>query len=156
VSVRPYRLEHDDLHVLAMVNALGGDTDAETLNGALREDDDLRQSTFWRIFEVERSPRVNPAYLDRYRGEPGQGWEASIRALVADATLPREGVIQACTGPSGRVGPPLLHDHARPLAGVVVGAGHPAVAAGCAPLEAAWWRRTPRVSMIAGARVRDR
>ena len=34
---------------------------------------ELRDTTFWRIFEVPGTRRVNLAYLDRYRGEAGQG-----------------------------------------------------------------------------------
>lgn len=93
-----YALEHDDEYVLAMVNALGGGLDASLVCDALRADDELRDSTFWRIFEVPGSRRVNLAYLDRYRGEPGQGWRASIELLVADGTLDREQVLDACAG----------------------------------------------------------
>ncbi len=91
-----YALEHDDPYVLAMINALGGGMDATVLADALREDVELRESTFWRIFEVHGTRRVNLAYLDRHRGEAGQGWAASVRLLVDDGTLSRERVRQAC------------------------------------------------------------
>ncbi|QGQ19262.1 hypothetical protein GC089_08490 [Cellulomonas sp. JZ18] len=93
-----YSLEHDDEYVLAMVNALGGGLDASLVCDALREDDELRETTSWRIFEVPGSARVNLAYLDRYRGEPGQGWRTSIELLVADGTLDRDRVLDACAG----------------------------------------------------------
>lgn len=92
-----YELDHDDTYVLAMVNALGGGMQAEILNEAIREDAELRETTFWRIFEVPGTQRVNLAYLDRYRGEPGEGWGSSIVTLVDEGTLPRERVAQACT-----------------------------------------------------------
>lgn len=93
-----YTLEHDDEYVLAMVNALGGGLDASILCDALSADDELRESTFWRIFEVPGSERVNLAYLDRHRGTAGQGWQTSIERLVADGTLDRDRVLHACAG----------------------------------------------------------
>lgn len=92
-----YGLEHDDVYVLAMINALGGGMDAEVLSAALREDQELRD-TFWRIFEVPGPKRVNLAYLDRYRGEAGEGWAESIEILVDEGTLPRDRVLEACEG----------------------------------------------------------
>lgn len=109
-----YELDHDDTYVLAMVNALGGGMQAETLNRAIREDEKLRGTTFWRIFEVPGTRRVNLAYLDRYRGEAGQGWEASIVTLVHEGTLSGDRVAQACIA---------------------------AIARGFAPSEAAWFKR---------------
>ena len=92
-----YGLDHDDTYVLAMINALGGGMQAEILNQAIREDVDLRETTLWRIFGVPGTRRVNLAYLERYRGEPGEGWESSIQTLVAEGTLSQERVAQACT-----------------------------------------------------------
>lgn len=92
-----YQLDHDETYVLAMVNALGGGMDAETLNSALREDEDLREGTFWRIFEVRGTRRVNLGYLERYRGEPGEGWESSILTLIHEGTLSRQRVAHACS-----------------------------------------------------------
>jgi hypothetical protein len=97
-----YALEHDDVYVLAMINALGGGMDAEVLNAALREDQELRDNTFWRIFEVPGPKRVNLAYLDRYRGEAGEGWAASIETLVDEGTLPRDRVLEACEAATRR------------------------------------------------------
>ncbi len=102
-----YALDHDDVYVLAMVNALGGGMDATVLSDALREDVELRESTFWRIFEVPGSRRVNLAYLDRYRGEPDQGWARSIRLLVDDGTLSRAAVRAACADALDRDLPPV-------------------------------------------------
>lgn len=112
-----YELDHDDTYVLAMVNALGGGMQAEILNEALREDAELRETTLWRIFDVPGTRRVNLAYLDRYRGEPGQGWESSIVTLVDDGTLSRERVAHACADA-------LTH--------------------GFSPAEAAWFQRLSR------------
>ncbi|WP_146927216.1 DUF6493 family protein [Cellulomonas xylanilytica] len=97
-----YVLDHDDEYVLAMINALGGGLDASIVADALTADDELREGTFWRMFEVSGSRRVNLAYLDRYRGEPGQGWQASIDLLVTDGTLDRDRVLDACAGALGR------------------------------------------------------
>ena len=91
-----YQLDHDETYVLAMVNALGGGMDAETLNVALREDGDLREGTFWRIFEVRGTRRVNLGYLERYRGEAGEGWVSSILTLINEGTLSRQRVADAC------------------------------------------------------------
>ena len=74
-----------------------GGMQAEILNQAIREDVDLRETTLWRIFGVPGTRRVNLAYLERYRGEPGEGWESSIQTLVAEGTLSQERVAQACT-----------------------------------------------------------
>jgi hypothetical protein len=92
-----YQLDHDETYVLAMVNALGGGMDAETLNSALREDEELREETLWRIFEVPGTRRVNLGYLERYRGEAGEGWESSILTLIDDGTLSRQRVADACS-----------------------------------------------------------
>lgn len=102
-----YSLEHDDEYVLAMINALGGGFDASLIHDALKEDEELRESTFWRILEVPGSKRVNMAYLDRYRGESDQGWQASIELLVADGTLDRERVQTACLAALQRDFPPV-------------------------------------------------
>jgi hypothetical protein len=91
-----YALDHDDEYVLAMINALGGGFDAALVSEALREDVPLRETTFWRIFEVHGTERVNLAYLDRHRGRAGHGWDASIRRAVADGTLDRERLLAAC------------------------------------------------------------
>jgi hypothetical protein len=86
-----YELDHDDTYVLAMINALGGGMQAEILNQAIREDVDLRETTLWRIFGVPGTRRVNLAYLERYRGEPGEGWESSIQTRSR-----RNAVARAC------------------------------------------------------------
>lgn len=89
-------LDHDERYVMAMINALGGGMDAEVLNQAIREDRELREGDFWRIFEVEGTRRISLAYLDRYRGNAGQGWRDSIVTLVVEGTLPREGLLDGC------------------------------------------------------------
>lgn len=102
-----YQLDHDETYVLAMVNALGGGMEVETLNSALREDDDLREETFWRIFEVRGTRRVNLGYLERYRGEVGEGWESSILTLIDEGTLSRQRVADACADALGREFSPI-------------------------------------------------
>lgn len=109
-----YELDHDDTYAVAMVNALGGGMQAEILNEAIREDAELRETTLWRIFEVPGTRRVNLAYLERYRGEPGEGWESSLVTLVDEGTLSPERVERACTD---------------------------AIALNFSPEEAAWFRR---------------
>jgi len=92
-----YVLNHGDEYVLAMINSLGGGFDAALVSQALGEDAELRDTTFWRIFEVHGTKRVNLSYLDRYRGKAGQGWDTSVRLAVADGTLDREQVLGACS-----------------------------------------------------------
>ena len=102
-----YQLDHDETYVLAMVNALGSGMEAETLNSALREDDELLEGTFWRIFEVPGTTHVNVGYLDRYRGEAGEGWESSIVTLVNEGTLSRQRIADACTNALDREFSPI-------------------------------------------------
>ena len=119
-----YSLEHDDEYVLAMINALGGGFDASIVCGALTTDDELRESTFWRIFEIPGSKRVNLAYLDRYRGEARQGWRASIELLVAHGVLDRNRVLQACSGALDREFPAAQHQWFERLRTSLASSGH--------------------------------
>lgn len=88
-------VEHDDDYVLAMIGALGGRHYQEIRLHMLREDTQLREETFWRIFEVEGGGEISLANIDKFsRAE--LNWHQTVLLLVAEGTLDRTRVLQSC------------------------------------------------------------
>lgn len=84
----------DHTYVLAAVGGLGEGVDGGRV-AAIRDDPDLVERVIWRMFEVEGGGQVSLANIDRFSAA-GRTWQADFLALVADGTLPRERVLEAC------------------------------------------------------------
>ena len=84
-------LPADDTYVLAAVGGLA-DRSAPHEAATLREDAGLREKVVWRLFEVEGGGEVSLANVDKYRAEQNS-WRQAFLELVADGTLPRDGVL---------------------------------------------------------------
>lgn len=87
-------IEHSDDYVLALVAGLGGRYETEVRAFMLRNDHELRNEVFWRIFEVEGGGEISLANVDKFSREEGN-WHNTVVALVADGTLDRERVLRS-------------------------------------------------------------
>ncbi|MDR1633913.1 MAG: DUF6493 family protein [Bifidobacteriaceae bacterium] len=90
---------HDDDYVLALVS-LGGWSVKDSVRQAwiealLRQDADLREGVFWRIFEVEGGGEMSLTIAE-------VTWTQALLALAADGTLPRGRVMRSCLEALGR------------------------------------------------------
>lgn len=87
--------EHGDDYVLAMVAGLGGRRDQQLRLHFLRLDHELRETTFWRIFEVEGGGEVSLANVDKFSREE-LSWHRTVLLLANEGTLDRRRVLRSC------------------------------------------------------------
>lgn len=88
-------VEHTDDYVLAFIAGLGASEAPEIRAFMLRNDHDLREELFWRIFEIEGGGEVSLANVDKYSNKVGS-WQDTVLALTADGTLDRARVLHSC------------------------------------------------------------
>lgn len=102
---RPFHVDHDDTYVLSMISDfhnrgtyLGGTwtTGGNAPALFLRQDAQLRDEVFWRIFEVEGGGEVSLANVDRF-SRPDATWQSTILDLLSDGTIDRGRVIAEVT-----------------------------------------------------------
>ncbi|WP_353111478.1 DUF6493 family protein [Microbacterium sp.] len=88
-------VEHTDDYVLALVGTLAGRYEQEVRLHLLRNDHDLRETVFWRIFEVEGGGEVSLANIDKF-SPPELNWHNSVVLLVEEGTLDRVRTLRSC------------------------------------------------------------
>lgn len=88
-------LEHNDAYVLAMIGSLGGRREHELRLHVLRQDTQLREQTFWRIFEVEGGGEISLSNIDKF-SRPELNWHQTVLLLAAEGTLDRSRVLRSC------------------------------------------------------------
>lgn len=102
---RPFTVEHDDAYVLAMISDFHDrgtyQNGAWTTGGnapalILRQDTELLDEVFWRIFEVEGGGEVSLANVDRF-SRTDATWRSTILDLLSDGTIDRGRVIAEVT-----------------------------------------------------------
>lgn len=89
------KVEHTDDYVLAMVGALGGRWDEEIRLFMLRHDHELRDTLFWRVFEVEGGGQISLANVDKFSRED-LNWHNTVVLLTNEGTLDRSRVLRSC------------------------------------------------------------
>ncbi len=89
------RVEHTDDYVLAMVGALGGRHEQEVRLFLLRQDRELREELFWRIFEVEGGGEISLANVDKFSREE-LNWQNTVVLLTGEGTLDRRRLLRCC------------------------------------------------------------
>lgn len=93
-------IPHDDDYVLMMIAGLSvrGSEAADardSIRGVLlRQDHDLRESVFWRIFEVEGGGEVSLTNLDKFTPDH-LSWRATVLALADDGLLERRRLLRS-------------------------------------------------------------
>jgi Family of unknown function (DUF6493) len=86
---------HTDDYVLAMVGHLGGRHDQEVRLHMLRHDDELRDDTFWRMFEIEGSGQISLTNIDKFsRAE--LNWHNTVILLANEGTINRTRLLRSC------------------------------------------------------------
>ncbi|MEU5883423.1 DUF6493 family protein [Spirillospora sp. NPDC047279] len=87
-------LEADDDYVLAMVSGLGDRWAEFSRASEIRRDPELVDRALWRIFEVEGGGEVSLTNIDKFGSK--NTWRDALLELVADGTLARGRVLDAC------------------------------------------------------------
>lgn len=90
------KIEHNDEYVLALIGALGG-WHPEIREHMLRHDKELRETLFWRIFEVEGGGEVSLANVDKFsKCSPENNWKNTVIRLAAGGVIDRARVLRSC------------------------------------------------------------
>lgn len=89
-------LIHNDDYVLAAIGHLGGRHDGTGIRRfMLTHDRELRESVFWRFFEVEGGGEISLSNVDKF-SDADCSWKDTVLDLVRDGVLDRARVLASC------------------------------------------------------------